>query len=131
VLLGLPFVIAGVLTLLMLASDRLHWHGERIAGYGFLFGTPWAWLLDRGWIPNPHNRFLGELFGFLVILWIPAALYSTCLWLLLTVIRKWASRRSSQGEGRSLRANLFVAEGDEGVDLGGAAGWEIGGGQGD
>jgi hypothetical protein len=48
-LLALPFVIGAVLNVLLLVADRFHLRSEHIAGYGFLFGTPWAWLLDRGW----------------------------------------------------------------------------------
>src|SRR5260370_13868075 len=47
VLLTVPFAIQAVLTLLMLNADRFHLRGQHIAGYCFLFGTPWAWLLDR------------------------------------------------------------------------------------
>src|SRR5580700_6851770 len=89
-LLGFPFAIAGVLNTLLLAADRFH--SEHIAGYGFLFASPWAWLLDWGWIPSRHNRLLLHLIGYAVILWIPAALYSGCLWLLLAGFRKWRSR---------------------------------------
>jgi len=80
-LLGLPMAIGAVLNVLMVVADRFHLHRERIAGYGFLFATPWAWLLDRGWFGNLHNRWLQALIGYAVILWIPAMLYSVCLWL--------------------------------------------------
>jgi len=93
ILLALPFAIASVLNGLMVAADRLHLHREHIAGYGFLFATPWAWLLDSGWFPNIHNRLLMRLVGYAVILWIPAALYSACLWLLLVGLRIGAARR--------------------------------------
>jgi hypothetical protein len=55
-LLALPFAIAAVLNAFILAVDRLHLRREHIAGYGFVFGTPWAWLLDGGWFPHTHNR---------------------------------------------------------------------------
>jgi hypothetical protein len=92
-LVALPFVIAFVLNGFMVAADRLHLHREHIAGYCFLFGTPWSWLLDRGWVPNIHNRWLLALVGYAVILWIPAALYSGCLWLLLVGLKIGVARR--------------------------------------
>src|SRR5438874_13692070 len=81
-LIALPFAIAGVLNVLAIAADRLHLHREHVAGFVFLFATPWAWLLDRGWFPITHNRLLMALIGYGLLLWIPAALYSGCLRLL-------------------------------------------------
>ena len=49
ILIGLPFAIAAILTVLMSVADRLQMHREHIAGYGFLFATRWAWLLDHDW----------------------------------------------------------------------------------
>ena len=43
-LLALPFGIAAALNLLAIIARPMHWHTEHIAGYGFLFATPWAWL---------------------------------------------------------------------------------------
>jgi len=63
VLLTVPFAIAAVLNVLMLNADRFHLRREHIAGYGFLFGTPWAWLLDRGWVPDYHHHNMQLLFG--------------------------------------------------------------------
>jgi hypothetical protein len=83
ILLTLPFAIAAVLNVLMLNADRLNLRREHVAGFGFLFGTPWAWLLDRGWVPDYHHHGMQLLFGYAIILWIPALLYSGCLWLLL------------------------------------------------
>jgi hypothetical protein len=83
VLLTVPFAIAAALNVLVLNADRFHLRREHIAGYGFLFGTPWAWLLDRGWVPDYHHHSMQLLFGYAIILWIPALLYSGCLWLLL------------------------------------------------
>lgn len=80
-LIALPFIIAATLTVLMNTVDRIHL--QRITGYGFLFGIPWAWLLDRGWFENVHSRWAEVLMGYAVILWIPALLYSGCIWLLL------------------------------------------------
>src|SRR5215831_19802552 len=79
-LVAAPFAIATVLTLLIGFAHRLHLHSEHVAGYGFLFSTPWAWLLDHNWFGNVHSRWLQSLIGYAVILWIPAVLYSACLW---------------------------------------------------
>jgi hypothetical protein len=73
-----PFGIATALTVLM-----TNLQSERVAGYGFLFATPWAWLLDRGSFPKISNRALETLVVYVVLLWVPALLYSGCLWLLL------------------------------------------------
>jgi hypothetical protein len=89
-----PFAVATVLTVLINVNDRLHLRSEHIAGYGFLFATPWAWLLDRGWFGNVQNRWLETLVGYAVILWIPALLYSGCLWLLLRILSFAAGRHS-------------------------------------
>jgi len=80
VLLTFPFIIAAALTILINGDDRQH--AERNAGYGFLFGAPWDWLLDRGWFGHVHSRWLQTIIGYAVILWIPALLYSGCLWAL-------------------------------------------------
>jgi hypothetical protein len=74
ILLALPFAAAAVLTVLINFADRLHLRLERFAGYGFLFGAPWAWLLDRDWFGNVHSRWGQSLIGYAVILWIPALL---------------------------------------------------------
>jgi hypothetical protein len=92
ILLALPFVAATVLTLLVSFADRFHLRSQRIAGYGFLFGTPWAWLLDHDWYGNDHSRWVELLITYAVILWIPALLYFTCLWLLLMGLRLLAGR---------------------------------------
>jgi hypothetical protein len=83
ILLSLPFALAAGLTVLISFSDRLHLRAERIAGYGFAFGTPWAWLLDHDWFGNLHSRWVESLITYAVLLWVPALLYSACLWLLL------------------------------------------------
>jgi hypothetical protein len=88
-----PFAIAGVLTVLVFNLDRLHLYRERIIGYGFLFAAPWAWLLDLLWIPNVHSGCKGELLGCVILLWIPAALYSVCVWLLFVAVRMASRRR--------------------------------------
>src|SRR5436190_852803 len=83
ILLALPFAAAAALTVLINVADRLHLHREHISGYGFLFATPWAWLLDRGWFGDVRSRWAQEFIAYAVILWIPALLYSGSLWLLL------------------------------------------------
>jgi len=91
-LLALPFAVAGLLSVLSLVSRPLHLRTQHIAAYGFLFGAPWAWLLDRGWVGYVHSRWAEALVGYAVILWIPAFLYSGCLWLLMRILGFPASR---------------------------------------
>src|SRR5271166_5838577 len=92
ILLAVPFAVATVLTLLMSFADRFHLRSQRIAGYGFLFATPWAWLLDHDWYGNDHSRWVDSLITHAVILWMPALLYFICLWLLLAGLRLLAER---------------------------------------
>jgi hypothetical protein len=75
------------LNLLSLATYRLHWNPEHVARYGFLFAIPWAWILD-GLFVSIHSRWLSALYGYAVLLWVPALLYSGCLWLLVVGIPK-------------------------------------------
>lgn len=77
---AIPFAIAALLTVLLVVADSLHLRTEHVAGLGFLFSTPWAWLIDR--VPFAGRRW-EPLVGYVVILWIPALLYSACLWILL------------------------------------------------
>lgn len=88
IMLAVPFAVAAVLTILISFADRLHLRLERVAGYGFLFATPWAWLLDHDWFGNVHvhSRWVESLIDDAVILWIPALLYSASLWLLLRLV---------------------------------------------
>jgi hypothetical protein len=44
-----------MLMILMAGADRSHLFREHIAGYGFLFTTPWAWLIDWGGFPAVHS----------------------------------------------------------------------------
>ena len=81
-LLALPPAIAGVLTVLISLADQLHLRLERVAGFGFLFGGPWAWLLDHPWFASVQSRWVQWMVEHATILWIPALLYSGCLWLL-------------------------------------------------
>ena|ERR1700686_449145 len=87
VVLALPFAAAATLHVLISIARPLHWRSEHIAGYCFLFATPWGWLLDRGWSGSFDTRWLDHLMTFLILLWIPAMLYSGCLWLLLRIGR--------------------------------------------
>ena len=82
-LLASPFAVAAALTALMIVADRFHLRSKHIAGFAFLFGAPWAWLLDHDWFGNLHSRWAESLITYAVILWIPALLYSACLWLIL------------------------------------------------
>ena len=93
-LITLPFGIAAVLNVLMLSADRLHLQREHVAGFGFLFATPWAWLLERGWFGSVHGRWVMVLLGYMFILWIPAALYSCCLCLLFVAFKTVAAHRA-------------------------------------
>jgi hypothetical protein len=86
-LVALPFTIAFVLTMLVELADRLQMRAERVAGYGFAFGTPWAWLLDHDWFGNVHSRWLESVISYPIVLWIPAFLYAVCLWLLFRLLR--------------------------------------------
>jgi hypothetical protein len=72
----------------------LHIRAQRVAGYGFLFATPWAWLIERLWVPHFHKGWIETILGYVGILWVPATLYSVCLWLLLRVFRIPANRGS-------------------------------------
>ena len=84
----LPFLIAAALTILMAGADLFHLPLQHMAGYGFMFGAPWAWLIDRGWAPTFHSHWLRAIEGYVFILWIPAALYSISIWLLFLAIEK-------------------------------------------
>src|SRR2546422_9569086 len=98
-LITLPFAIVAVLNVLMIAADRLQLRREHLAGYGFLFATPWAWLLDHpSRFGNVHNRSLATLIGYSLILCIPAALYSACLWLLFFGLGYRGSARVTPGK---------------------------------
>ena len=92
ILLAVPFAGATALTVLISFADRFHLRSERMAGFGFLFGTPWAWLLDHNWLGNAHTRRVQSLISYAVVLWIPALLYFGCLWLLLRVLGVGARR---------------------------------------
>ncbi len=86
-LLVFPFAVAAVLNILAILARPLGWPSHRIEIYLFLFGTPWSWLLDRGWFDGIHNKRLEIALAYAVILWIPALLYSICLWLLMKMVK--------------------------------------------
>ena len=86
-----PFAAACVLNLVSLITYRFHWNPQHIAGYGFLFAAPWGWLIDSAFV-SIHNRWLAALYGYAVMLWVPAVLYSACLWLLFSGIQVLAIR---------------------------------------
>jgi hypothetical protein len=111
-LVSIPFAIAFVLNVFVIAARPLGWRLKHIEGYVFLFGTPWAWLLDRGWF-GVHNKLAEEILTYAMLLWIPALLYSLCLWLLLKVfgIEGWSSCSSFKKFGSaSLRVSLFIVK---------------------
>ena len=81
--LAIPFAVAAVLNVLLNIARPLHWRSEHVAGYCFLFATPWGWLLDRGWLGPFGSKWLDDLMAYLTLLWIPALLYSGCLGLLM------------------------------------------------
>jgi len=93
-LIASPLAIAATLTILISIADRLRWHREHIAGYGFLFATPWAWLVDHNWFGNIHTRWVETLTSYATILWVPALLYSGCLWLLIRAFAVATNRPS-------------------------------------
>jgi hypothetical protein len=84
---------------LSLSSARyLHLHPQHIAGLAFLFGTPWAWLLEHDWFGNRHSLWLDHLIAYAVILWVPAVLYSASLWLLLRLLGMLVARTRSKAK---------------------------------
>jgi hypothetical protein len=91
-LLALPFAVAGVMNVLAVISRWVHLRPDHIAAHMFLFGAPWAWLLDRGWVGSMHSRWADAMVGYAVLLWIPAFLYSGCLRLLMRIFRFPADR---------------------------------------
>ena len=94
-LVAVPFAIAALLNALMVGVEHLHLRLDYIARYGFIFSGPWAWLVNFADITNRlnvQNRWLGGFITYVALLWIPAVLYSVCVWLLLVVLRIAARR---------------------------------------
>jgi hypothetical protein len=97
-LLCLPFAIAVFLNVLMLLADGLQLPHEQVVGYGFAFAAPWNWLLDFLFSSRTLGRghlWQRELEGYAIFLWIPAALYSLSLWIVLRIFRTGVSRLMS------------------------------------
>jgi hypothetical protein len=46
IMLAVPFAISAALTAMLAFANHYPVRREHLAGYAFLFGTPWAWLLD-------------------------------------------------------------------------------------
>jgi len=90
----LPFVVAALLNLLGCLTDRLHLRREHIAGYAFLFAAPWEWLVET--IPPPHNRLLEPVVLYTALLWVPAILYSLCLWGVFRLLTMRRPRTNTQ-----------------------------------
>ncbi len=91
--LAFPFAVASVLSVLISIARPFHWRSEHLAGYCFLFASPWAWLLDNGWFGSSfHSKWLGVLVTYMILLWIPALLYSGCFWLLFRIGRATRER---------------------------------------
>jgi hypothetical protein len=88
---AVPFVMAFVLNLLSLVAYRFQWHQQRVAGYGFLFAVPWGWLIDALFV-SIRSRWLSAVYGYTLILWLPATLYPVCLWLMLGGIQAFTIR---------------------------------------
>lgn len=89
-LVALPFAIAALLNAIMVGVDHLHLHLDYIARYGFVFSGPWNGLVNFADITNRlnvQNAWLRGFILFVALLWIPAVLYSACVWLLLVVLR--------------------------------------------
>jgi hypothetical protein len=92
-LVAVPFAIAALLNAVMLGVEHLHLHLNYIARYGFVFSGPWVWLVNVADITNRLNiqdRWLGGFITYVALLWIPAVLYSVCVWLVLVVLRATA-----------------------------------------
>jgi hypothetical protein len=87
-LLTIPFAVAALLNILSVAAVQLRLNSERIGSHIFLFAAPWSWLLDLFWMPDRHHLRLQMFFGYAILLWVPALLYSMCIWLLFVGFAK-------------------------------------------
>jgi hypothetical protein len=92
-LLSLPFVIAAALNVLVCFARQLNIRPERVAGYGFLFASPWAWIVDHDWFGYVHSRWFGSLITYATILWLPALMYSAVVW---AVFRLFEEKRNTR-----------------------------------
>ena len=94
-LIAVPFAIGAFLNAIMIGVEHLHLRLDYIARSGFVFSRPWAWFVNVADITNHlnvQNRWLGGFIFYIAFLWIPAFLYSVCVWLLLIVLRIAARR---------------------------------------
>jgi hypothetical protein len=94
-LIAVPFAVAALLNAVMVCVDHFRLRLDLIARYGFAFSGPWARIVNVADITNRLNVQNGWLRGFITyvgLLWIPAILYSVCVWLLLSVIGVAARR---------------------------------------
>lgn len=82
----LPFGIAGLATIFLSIADRLRPGTDQLAQLSFVFAKPWAWLLDFGAVPGLSHSTRG-LGLYVLLLWIPAALYSAALWVVFRTVR--------------------------------------------
>jgi hypothetical protein len=90
-----PFVVALALNVLV-DTDR---HNRHIEGFGFLFGAPWAWLLDRDWFfGHTASCWTRNLETSIVILWGPALLYSLSLCAFMWLIEQAINSRRERSE---------------------------------
>jgi hypothetical protein len=79
----------------MVGVDHFRLRLDLIARYGLAFSGPWARIVNVADITNRLDVQNGWLRGFIAyvgLLWIPAILYSVCVWLLLLVIGVAAPR---------------------------------------
>jgi hypothetical protein len=97
IMLSFPFAIAAALTAMLAVARHFPMRREHLAGYAFLFATPWAWLLDHNWFGGSNAAWFERFINYMVILWIPALLYAVCLWLLLKGIAYINTRGSGGG----------------------------------
>ena len=91
----LPFRIAGLVTVFLSIADRLRIGTDQLAQLSFLFAKPWAWLLDFGAVPGLSHSTRG-LGLYVLLLWIPAALYSAALCLLARISPDESKRRPAE-----------------------------------
>jgi hypothetical protein len=69
IMLAVPFAISAALTAMLAFANHYPVRHEHLAGYAFLFGTPWAWLLDHNWYGGSHPQWLEHLIIYMLILW--------------------------------------------------------------
>jgi hypothetical protein len=83
----LPFVIAAILMSFALNAHR--WdiaRSHNLERYLFLFALPWAWIVDSISAPRFQNHLADVLVFYALLLWLPAFLYSLCIWTLIRLV---------------------------------------------